>query len=83
MSRGQPDFLGGRIDDLAMLDSQWVLLAILLQRHGGNPSWADVLGGHSTLGTLRLFDTDNGVALKEEEVNLLIDRQYLHKIEEP
>ncbi len=65
-----------------MLDSQQVLLAILLQRHGSDPRWADDLGGHSALGTLRIFDTDNGVALKEEEVNFLIDRQYLHKIEE-
>ncbi len=79
----QPDFLGGQIDELAMLDLQRALLAILLQRRGGNPSWADVLGGHSVLGTLRIFDTDNGVALKEEEVDLLIDKQYLHRIEKP
>ncbi len=66
-----------------MSDLQRALLAILLQRRGRNPAWADGLGGHSTLGTLRLFDTDNSVALKEEEVDFLIDRQYLHKIEEP
>ncbi len=83
MPLGRPDFLGGRIDHPAMSDSQWALLAILLQRRGGNPSWADDLGGHSALGTLRIFDTDNGVALKEEEVDFLIDRQYLHRIEEP
>ncbi len=83
MPLGRPDFLGERINDLAMSDSQRVLLAILLQQRGGNPSWADVLGGHSTIGTLRIFDTDNGVALKEEEVDFLIDRQYLHRIEEP
>ncbi|PBK96561.1 hypothetical protein ARMGADRAFT_1076721 [Armillaria gallica] len=53
------------------------------QWQGGNPSWVDDLGGHSTLGTLRNFATDDGIALKEEEVDFLIDRQYLHKIEEP
>ncbi len=79
----QPDFLGRQIDNPAMSDSQWALLAILLQQHGGNPSWADDLGGHSALGTLRIFDTDDGIALKEEEVDFLIDRQYLHTIEEP
>ncbi|PBK97950.1 hypothetical protein ARMGADRAFT_1027333 [Armillaria gallica] len=80
---GRPDFLGGRIDNPALSNSQRALLAILLQRRGGNPSWADNLGGHSALGTLRLFDMDNGIALKEEEVDFLIDRQYLHTIEEP
>ncbi len=83
MPLGRPDFLGGHIDELAVSDSQQALLAILLQWRSGNPSWADVLGGHSALGTLRIFDTENGVALKEEEVNFLIDRQYLHRIEEP
>ncbi len=83
MPLGWPDFLGGWIDKLAMSDLQWALLAILLQQHSRNPSWADVLGGHSALGTLRIFDIDNGVALKEEDVNFLIDRQYLHRIEEP
>ncbi len=42
-----------------------------------------ILGGYSTLGTLSIFDTDNSVVLKEKEVNFLIDRQYLHRIEEP
>ena len=79
----QPDFLGGQIDNPAVSNLQQALLAILLQQCGGNPSWADDLGGHSALGTLRMFDTDNGVALKEEEVDFLIDRQYLHRIEEP
>ncbi len=83
MPLGQPDFLGGWINNPAMSNSQQALLAILLQQHGGNPSWADDLGGHSALRTLRLFDTDNGVALKEEEVDFLIDRQDLHRIEEP
>ncbi len=83
MPLGRPDSLGGQINELAVSDSQRALLAILLQQHGGNPSWADVLGGHSALGTLRIFDTENGVALKEEEVDFLIDRQYLHRIEEP
>ncbi len=83
MPLGWPDFLGGRIDNPAMSDLQQMLLAILLQWHGGNPSWVDDLGGHSTLRTLRLFDTDNGVALKEGEVDFLIDRQYLHRTEEP
>ncbi len=83
MPLGQPDFLGRRIDNPAMSDLQWALLAILLQRRRGNPSWVDDLGGHSALGMLRIFDTDDGVALKEEEVDFLIDRQYLHRIEEP
>ncbi len=83
MPLGRPDFLGRRIDHPAMSDLQQALLAILLQRHGGNPSWADDLGGHSALGTLRIFGTDNGLALKEEEVDFLIDRQSLHRTEEP
>ncbi len=66
-----------------MSDSQQVLLAILLQWHGRNPSWVDDLCGHSALGTLRIFDTDDSIALKEEEVDFLIDRQYPHTIEEP
>ncbi len=82
MPLGQPDFLGGWIDEFAMLDLQRALLAILLQQCSRNPSWVDDLGGHSTLGTLRIFDTHDGIALKEEEVNFLIDRQYLHTIEE-
>ncbi len=49
------DFLGRQIDDPAMSDSQRVLLAILLQQHGRNPSWADDLDGHSTLGTFENF----------------------------
>ncbi len=83
MPLGWPDFLGRQIDNSAMSDSQQALLAILLQWHSRNPSWADDLGGHNALRTLRLFDTDNGVALKEEEVDFLIDRQYLNRIEEP
>ncbi len=42
-----------------------------------------ILMGIALLGLLRIFDTDNGVVLKEEDVNFLIDRQYLHRIEEP
>ncbi len=83
MPLGQPDFLGGRIDHPAMSDSQRARMAIVLQGHGGDPSWADDLGGHAVLGSLRIFDTHNGVALQEEEVDFLIDRQYLHRIEEP
>ena len=82
MLLGRPDFLSRWVDSPAVSDSQRALLAILLQRHGGDPSWADELGGHSALGTLRLLGTGEGVSLNEEELDLLIEQQYLHTIGE-